>query len=48
LHIGAFGKERECLKGKDLDCLCIFDAVEFVCHGAQSELKRQEYLGTLF
>jgi len=48
LHIGAFGKERKCLKEKDLDRICIFDAVEFVCPGGVAQRnERQEYLGTL-
>jgi len=40
LHIGAFGKERECLKERNLDCIGIFDAAEFVCHGRGA--KRNE------
>jgi len=50
LHIGAFGKERECRKEKDPDCIFIFHVIEFFCNGeAQSETnKQEEYLGTLF
>jgi len=45
LHIGAFGKERECLTEKDLDRIAYFDSAEFVCVWSggckASERKRQ-------